>query len=304
MRFPFTKMQGCGNDFIVIDHRAGAPAGFHLTPELAAKLSHRQFGVGCDQILWLKAALDPGVARARVVILNADGSEAEMCGNGMRALAVFLGERRSGRDGRDQSFQVESRSGLVEMTLAGKYPSVRLGTPKVLNSREKISLSRPDSVGSGSNSRPSAPDSSSSHVRSDFLFARVDMGNPHAVFFLPNAAFGKFSELDLAGWGKLVEHHPAFPNRTNVEFVEIESRVKLHVRVWERGAGATLACGSGACAVVAAAEALGHTAPGAEVEVVLPGGSVFVKLEAGWESGQGRVHLAGPAEKVFTGEWL
>lgn len=279
-------MQACGNDFVVIDHRGGVPHGFLLTPALSAKVSHRQFGVGCDQILWLQPPVDPS-ARAKVIILNADGSEAEMCGNGMRALAVLIGERRSGRDGRDQVFMVEAMSGPVEMSLSGKYPSVKLGVPKVVEAQEKIQLVSPGGA----------------TENESFTFTRVDMGNPHAVFFLPHVAFGNLSDLDLGLWGRLVEYHAAFPNRTNVGFAQVESRKKIRARIWERGAGATLACGSGACAVAAAAEALGFTEAGAEIEIVLPGGSVYVRLENGWREGTGRVHLSGPAEIVFRGEW-
>lgn len=281
MKLPFHKLQACGNDFVLIDHRAGVPAGFLLSPERAAKLSHRQYGVGCDQILWLK----PGVGKfaAKVVIVNADGSEAEMCGNGMRAIGVFLGAREAGT----KLFQLDTASGAVNVDLTGAFPEVSLGTPKVLSQEEVIPLA--------------------SGVHG--FFERVDMGNPHAVFFLGhgfpdnNQAFGKLASISLERVGRLVENHVLFPNRTNVEFVECESRDRLRVRVWERGTGATLACGSGACAVVAAAENLGLTESGAKIEVVLPGGSVFVRLEEGWQKGKGVALLSGPAEEVFSGEW-
>jgi diaminopimelate epimerase len=206
-----------------------------------------------------------------------------MCGNGMRAIGVFLGARISGR----KNFLLDTASGPVKVDLHGTFPEVALGTPKVLYRDEKISL--PGGI-SGE-------------------FARVDMGNPHAVFFLGhgfpenNTAFGKIGSITLDRVGRSIENHTLFPNRTNVEFVEIELRTKLRVRVWERGTGATLACGSGACAVVAAAESLGLTEAGAKVEVVLPGGSVFVRLEPEWASGRGSALLSGPAEEVFSGEW-
>ncbi len=281
MKLPFFKYQACGNDFILIDHRAGIPTGLTLSPERAAKLCHRQFGVGGDQILWLK----PGEAEtsATVAIVNADGSEAEMCGNGMRAIGVFLGARSPGK----KDFLVGTASGRVKIDLHGEFPEVSLGTPKVLATEEKISL----------------PGGITGH------FARVDVGNPHAVFFLGhgfpgnNTAFGKIGSITLDRVGRSIENHALFPNRTNVEFVELESPGKFRVRVWERGAGATLACGSGACAVAAAAEKLGLTEKGARIEIALPGGEVFVRLESGWASGSGSVFLSGPAEEVFSGEW-
>lgn len=281
MKLPFHKFQACGNDFVLIDHRSGVPAGFSLTSERAAKLSHRQYGVGCDQILWVK----PGTGKfaAQVAIVNADGSEAEMCGNGMRAIGVYLGAREAGM----KAFQLDTASGTVNIDLTGEFPEVSLGTPKVLSQEEVIPLA--------------------GGIQG--FFTRVDMGNPHAVFFLGhgfpdnNQAFGKLSSVSLDRVGRSIENHVLFPNRTNVEFVECETRDRLRVRVWERGTGATLACGSGACAVVAAAEVIGLTEPGAKVEVQLPGGSVFVRLEAGWQDGKGSALLSGPAEEVFTGEW-
>lgn len=310
MNFPFLKMQACGNDFVVIDHREGIPVGFALAPELTAKICHRQFGVGCDQLLWLQPAEDPETAQAKVLILNADGSEAEMCGNGMRAVAVLVGLGNA--DGKD--FQVETASGSVTLSLSGEFPSVTIGTPRVLARGETLKVSGLSEY-VGEEARPA--------------FTRIDMGNPHAVFFLPreerrqdpgrfkgppesaefiaastpNSVFESLADLDLARWGRAIETHSAFPKRTNVEFVEIVSRRKVRVRVWERGAGATLACGSGACAVVAAAESLGFTDAGETIEVGLPGGSVSVRLESGWTKGEGVVHLSGPADVVFSGEW-
>lgn len=268
----FLKYQACGNDFILIDHRSGIPTGFSLSPALASKLSHRQFGIGCDQILWLKPGT--GDYAAKVAIVNADGSEAEMCGNGMRAIGVFLGARSPGK----KEFKLDTLSGVVNVDLSGAYPEVSLGTPKILAREEKISL----------------PGGITGH------FSRVDMGNPHAVFFLGhgfpenNLAFGKIASIELERVGKAIENHSLFPKRTNVEFVEVENRRKLRVRVWERGTGETLACGSGACAVVAAAGELGLTEKGEKIEVVLPGGSVYVRKDA---------LLSGPAEEVFAGEW-
>ncbi len=283
MNLPFHKLQACGNDFVLIDHRAGVPSGFKFTPETAAKISDRHFGVGCDQILWLKPGekierekSDSAKYSAKILILNADGSEAEMCGNGMRAIGVFLGVRTPG----EKKFSLATASGRVDVDLSGKYPEVSLGVPKILSREEKISL--PGGVNG--------------------IFTRVDMGNPHAVFFLGhgfpenNQTFGKMASIALDRVGRAIENHSLFPARTNVEFVEIESRERVRVRVWERGTGATLACGSGACAVVAAAMDLDLVDASKKIEVILPGGSVFVRMEK-------TAFLSGPALEVFSGEW-
>lgn len=287
MKIPFWKMQACGNDFVVVDHAVGIPAGAEIDVARARRICDRRFGVGCDQLLWLR----PGGAgfAASVVIFNPDGSMAEMCGNGMRAIGVHLARRGAdpGRDG--YRVRVEGGGGAavdVAIDLRGRYPEVALGVPRVIRADESL-----ESYG---------------------VFSRVEVGNPHAVFFRGTAAIAG-AVLDLAGpameavvlgqVGPQIESHSAFPNRTNVEFAAILDRRKIRVRVWERGAGATLACGSGACAVVAAAEAKGLVDAGAAVEVVLPGGSVFVRLEAGWLDGSGQALLSGPAEDVFSGEW-
>jgi diaminopimelate epimerase len=277
-------MQACGNDFVVIDHVAGIPAGFKFSAELAAKIAHRQFGIGCDQILWLKPPR-AGV-EAVLEILNADGSRAEMCGNGMRAIGVYL--RAYGPNPNRARYCVETASGPVDIDLSGRHPEVALGNPKILAEEERISF------GSGS----------------VLSFTRVDIGNPHAVFFLAGkndhfeALADGLSAIDLPKLGAEIETHSAFPNRTNVEFVEVLSKTALRVRVWERGAGATLACGSGACAVVAAAEAHGLTATGESIEVELPGGSVWVRLPKGWRENGKSVLLSGAAEEVFRGEFF
>lgn len=270
----FHKMQACGNDFVIVDHRSGIPAGFAFTPALAAKICDRHFGVGCDQILWLKPG--GGALAAAVVILNADGSTAEMCGNGMRAIGIHLARR--GPDAGAKRYVVRTEAGAasrdVEIDLSGRFPEVALGVPVVKG----------------------LDDSFAPHGK----FARVEVGNPHAVFFVLDSAL---SAIALERDGAAIERDPRFPNRTNVEFAAILDRRTIRVRVWERGAGATLACGSGACAVVAAGEARGLVDAGERIEVRLPGGSVYVRLEAGWREGRGRALLSGPAEDVFAGEW-
>jgi diaminopimelate epimerase len=195
----------------------------------------------------------------------------------MRAVGVHLA-LRGPRPGLHQ-YTVRTEAGKASRTVAidlsGRFPEVALGVPLVVKLDELL-------VPYGS-------------------FARVEIGNPHAVFFTTDAAL---STLPLERDGPAIEKNSKFPNRTNVEFVSVITRRRLRVRVWERGAGATLACGSGACAVVAAAEAKGFVDAGERIEVELPGGSVFVRLASGWREGKGEAFLSGPAEDVFSGEWL
>jgi diaminopimelate epimerase len=266
-------MQACGNDFVVIDHLAGIPKDFTFSTEIAARICDRHFGIGCDQLLWLK----PLAGRdAAVEIYNTDGSIAEMCGNGMRAIGVHLALRGPNPGKKNYTIRTEAgeASRDVAINLSGPHPEVALGTPTIVRLDEEL-----ETYGS---------------------FTRVDIGNPHAIFF--NDAV-TIDGIALAFVGPSIESSPTFPNRTNVEFAAVLGRRKIRVRVWERGAGITLACGSGACAVVAAAEAKKLVDPGEKIEVVLPGGSVFVRLEAGWAQGRGQALLSGPAEDSFAGEW-
>ena len=264
----FLKMQACGNDFVIIDQMAGTPAGLKISPALAIQICDRHFGVGCDQLLWLKPSRD---FSALVEIFNADGSVAEMCGNGMRAIGVYLAKSGPAPGLADYAVRTEagSASRTVAIDLRGEFPEVALGRPTVSRLDEKI-----------------APYGA---------FSRVDIGNPHAVFFVSSAE--ALTAIDLEHDGPAIETHSLFPNRTNVEFVAVLDRRRVSVRVWERGAGATLACGSGACAVVVAAEARGLVDAGERIEVVLQGGSVFVRLVAG------EALLSGPVGEVFEGEW-
>jgi len=271
----FWKMQACGNDFVVVDHAGGVPAGAEIDAARARRICDRRFGVGCDQLLWLRPAGSPGFA-ASVVIYNPDGSVAEMCGNGMRAIGVHLAKRGGAKGGAEYRVNVEAGGAAVEVAidLSGRYPEVTLGVPRVVRVDERI-----EPFGA---------------------FTRVEIGNPHAVFFTDAA---RVESVALAEIGPTIETHSLFPNRTNVEFAAVLNRRQIRVRVWERGAGATLACGSGACAVVAAAEAKGLVDAGEAIEVVLPGGSVFVRRVPGWREGRGQALLSGPAEDVFAGEW-
>jgi diaminopimelate epimerase len=265
----FTKMQGLGNDFIVIDDIGAQPATAGvLSPEVAKRICDRRFGVGADQILWLrKAGQSAARPDLRMEILNADGSVAEMCGNGIRAVALYL-NRHLFKD--KTEFNIETLAGMKTVQVKGATVLVDMGIPTLGSG-----------VSMGGELLP----------KTEFKFFEVNVGNPHAVIFLDS-----LNAFLVEKWGPLIEAHPRFPSRTNVEFVEVKSSHAIQVRVWERGAGITLACGTGACAAAVASLVTGKVQN--PVEVQLPGGN----LKITWAGPGCSVMMEGPAEEVFSGE--
>lgn len=266
--FAFRKMEGLGNDFVVLDDRVPGPGGeFPMDAERAKRLCDRRRGIGADQVLWLRKSKSK--ADVRMEIWNADGSTAEMCGNGIRAVALVL---REGEPTRTE-FDVETEAGLKHVAIqsATGWVRVDMGVPSVGERPEKIQA-----------------------AGREFEFMDVNVGNPHAVIFVPSLA--EFTDWKVCG--AALEKHSRFPARTNVEFVEArESGSRLEVRVWERGAGATLACGTGACAVAVAAVTRGLSKAGKPLRVVLPGG----ELEIVWNGLGESVWMTGPATEVYRG---
>jgi diaminopimelate epimerase len=272
MKLTFWKMHGLGNDFIVLDSRT---SGYVPKAAVAARLCRRRFGIGADQILVL---LRSEVADYRMVILNSDGGEVEMCGNGIRALALFLRRRRISRKRR---FRIETLAGIIAAEVIGGPASGRvrvdMGEPIFEPSRIPVALDQ-------------APLNRLMEVEGNrFYITAVSMGNPHCVI-----PVDRVEGVPLAEFGPRLEHHPWFPKRTNVEFVQVLSRRHLKVRVWERGAGITLACGTGACAVLVAMVKLGQAERKATVS--LPGGDLQIE----WAKSN-HVLMTGPAEMVFQG---
>ena len=260
LEFPFWKMQGCGNDFVVVD-RACLPTD--LGPDAAVRLCDRRLGVGADGVL----IVEPGTADAvaGMTVWNADGSVATMCGNGLRCVV-----RRLIEDGRWPGGPgvIDTASGRVPFRVDGHEVVVDLGRPRSIDPA------------------PIEVDG----VRG----VRVHMGNPHFVVF-----DGDPPLPDLLEWGPRLEVHGAFPDRTNVELVRVTGPDQLELRVWERGVGETLACGSGACAAAVAARASGRVS-GDAVRLILPGG----RLGVDWTgSTLDPVSLRGPATTVFRGTW-
>jgi len=270
-RLPFTKMQGTGNDFVVVDCR---DADWGDWRELAPRLAHRRFGVGCDQVLLLRNARDADVA---MEIFNADGSQVEMCGNGIRCLALYLREKEILAA---PSFRVQTLSGVMVPRFRGDRIEVDLGEPEFDGRRIPVAVDGPV------REFPVPLEEGTAKVTC------LALGNPHAVVFVDDAASYPVAEV-----GPRLETHPLFPNRVNVEFVQVLSPSELRMRVWERGTGVTLACGTGAAAAAVASHWTGRT--GREVTVRLDGGV----LDLRWDAETGHVFLTGEATTVFDGEF-
>jgi diaminopimelate epimerase len=270
----FRKMHGLGNDFAVFDARR-EPLAF--TPALAAAVADRKRGIGCDQLIVIEK--DGGRADAFMQIYNNDGGEVESCGNAARCLAKLLLDE-TGKD----EVSLDSLGGLMRCRRAeGDAVTVDMGIPQ-LDWRE-IPMSQ--AVETESFALP-LPGNDDAALRTA---AAVSVGNPHLVLFVDNAA-----EAPVTTLGATLEHHAWFPNRTNVEFVERRSDRALRMRVWERGAGVTQACGTGACASAVAAIRRGLV--GRKVRVELDGGTLDIE----WRESDGHVLMTGPTALSFTGE--
>jgi len=271
----FTKMHGAGNDFVVLD---GIRDALPPIAPLASRLCDRHFGIGADQLLVVRPS---SAADFRMEIYDADGSEVEMCGNGIRALYKFLRDRGHTED---DSIRVETLGGVVRPSWAGPdRVRVEMGAPVLAPAKIPTTLATGDGPVLDV---PLEIDGETLRVSS------VSMGNPHAVIFVEDP-----ERAPVERWGPLIENHRAFPNRTNVEFVAAVGRDRIRQRTWERGVGETLACGSGACAVAVAAMLRG--AVDDEITIELRGG----ELEISWRGDDAPVYMTGPAAEVFTGEW-
>jgi diaminopimelate epimerase len=274
----FSKYQGLGNDFLMLDGRAASDPDFlfGLTPDLVVELCDRRFGVGGDGVILALPPNNGGELRMR--IFNADGTEPEMCGNGIRCLARFLADRDG--DGPGRTWQIDTLAGrIVPELLPDGTIRVDMGAPFL----------EPAQVPTTLESGPAGLPQGELEVDGEcFAVAAAGMGNPHAVIPVPLV-----EEIDLERFGALLEVHPAFPAKTNVHFVQVLAPDHLVMRVWERGAGPTLACGTGACATLVACHSLGLCERRARLD--LPGGP----LQIHWDAASGKVFMDGPAEHVF-----
>ncbi len=272
MRLEFTKMHGLGNDFILIDCRDEAISDRLSMPgDLSKRFCHRRFGIGADQMLLLYPSK---IADFMMRIFNADGSEVEMCGNGIRCLAHYIWDR--GLSKKD-ALSVETAAGIIRPEKAGEMVKVDMGEP-ILQARQI-----PVDLDGVIKNYPLMTDGKEFHITC------VSMGNPHAVIFV-----GDVDGFDVRRYGPAIETHGLFPKRTNVEFIQITGPERLKMRVWERGAGETMACGTGASAAAVASNLNGFT--GKKVTVALLGG----ELDVEW-SGDNHVYMTGPAQEVFEG---
>ena len=272
----FTKMQGLGNDFVVLD---GVRQRVELSPTQVRLLADRRFGVGCDQVLLVEKPAGDGNADFRYRIFNADGGEVEQCGNGARCFFVFV--RDQGLTAK-RELRVETAGGLIAPRLESDgQVTVDMGVPRFLPADVPLV------AGTGAIAEPLAVDGTTLEI------SALSMGNPHAVQVV--------SDVDTAPvttQGPRIENHPRFPQRVNAGYMQVVDRATIRLRVWERGAGETLACGTGACAAVVAGIRRGLV--DSPVRVRVRGG----ELAIAW-AGEGRpVQMTGPAATVFEGEWL
>ena len=272
----FTKMHGAGNDFVVLDETR------QELPPLEAfsrRICDRHLGIGADQVLVVQRPTDEKTADFRMGIYNMDGSQVEMCANGIRAFFKYLRDR--GRT-RGDEIRVETLSGVVRPRWDGP-DRVRVDMGRPILQPAKI----PTTLASGDGPVLDAPLTVAGKT---FTVSSVSMGNPHVVLEVEDVDSAPVAEL-----GPAIENHPAFPNRVNVEFIQIQSRDRIKQRTWERGTGETLACGSGACAV--AVSSMLRDRVDRQVVVELRGG----ELEIAWQGGDAPVLMVGPASEVFSG---
>ncbi len=277
----FTKMHGAGNDYVYVNCFE-QEINTDLA-ELARNVSDRHVGVGGDGLILILPPADPDSADARMQMFNADGSEAEMCGNGIRCVAKYVFDHGIKRD---SSLRIETGAGILSLELEtenGKAHRVRVDMGEPILDAPKIPTTLPGSP--VVNAKLDVDGHS-------FEGTCVSMGNPHCVIFVDEAS----DELVL-GTGPKIENSPVFPARVNVEFIETISRTELRQRTWERGSGETLACGTGASAVCVAGVLTGRT--DRKVIIHLLGGD----LELEWNETDGHVYMTGPAVEVFSGDW-
>ncbi len=272
----FTKMHGCGNDYIYIN-------GFCETVKdkaaAARILSDRHFGIGGDGVIFINPS---DVADFEMEMYNADGSRSEMCGNGIRCVAKYVYDKGMTQK---TSLRIASGGSVKEITLSckdGKADKIRvnMGAPQLAAANVPVVCARETAI-----------DEEIEAGGALYRMTCVSMGNPHAVVFLDEV-----DGLDIEKIGPAFEHHVRFPNRTNTEFVKVIDRNTVQMRVWERGTGETLACGTGCCAVAAAGVLCGLTDD--QVTVRLPGGELYIE----WDRKQNAIFMTGPANTVFEGE--
>jgi diaminopimelate epimerase len=273
----FVKMHGLGNDFIVV---AGEQALPDNVSELAIELCNRYFGIGADGLVYI---LPSEKADFRMRIINSDGSEAEQCGNAIRCVSKYVYDNK-----------LIDRTNITIETLGAGVQPVQLNVKDGIVETVRVDMGEPILSGLKVPTTIDADKVIEQQLEVDgrtFTFTAVSMGNPHCVIYVDDAV-----NFDLAAWGPRIETHPTFPRKTNVEFVTVNSRSHTDMRVWERGAGPTLACGTGACATAVSSVLNGLT--DRSVTVSLKGGDLFIE----WNEADNHVYMTGPATVVFAGQ--
>ncbi len=268
----FSKYQGLGNDFIIVDDRDGR---IRLASRHVVRMCDRHYGIGSDQFMIVKKSKS---CDFRMDLYNRDGSLAEMSGNGIRCFARYLIDKRITRK---KNLEIDTDAGLIKTKIVGAMVEVDMGEP--ITDGPEIPINRKGRV----ISQPLQTDAGK------FRITAVSMGNPHAVIFVKKASL-----IPLEKFGPVLENHEVFPKKANIHFAQVVTRKKITVRTWERGTGITLACGTGACAVAVAGVLNGFAER--DVAVKHPGGTVKVR----WDENDNRVYMKGPAEKIFEGTML
>lgn len=277
----FTKMHGCGNDYIYINGME-EKIEWAKKPKLVQQMSDRHFGVGGDGVIFINASDE---ADFEMEMWNADGTRGEMCGNGIRCVAKYVYDRGL-IDKREVSIISGGQVKYLELQVEdGKVLTVKVNMGKPVFAPAQIPVVMPG----GAENAVDVPIIVNGKT---YYMTCVSMGNPHAVVFVNDV-----SELDLEKIGPLFENHELFPRRVNTEFVKVLDRNHVEMRVWERGSGETLACGTGSCATVAACVLNGLTDP--SVTVKLLGGELLIE----WDRESDLIYMTGPAATVFEGEW-
>ncbi|MUL37669.1 diaminopimelate epimerase [Gloeocapsopsis dulcis] len=276
MMIEFAKYHGLGNDFILIDNRLSSQPV--VTPEQAIKLCDRHFGIGADGVIFALPGQNGTDYTMR--IFNSDGSEPEMCGNGIRCLAAFVAEIDG--DQPESQKRIHTLAGTITpQIMPNGQVKVDMGIPRLLAGEIPTTLCSED---------VKVVDEPLEVAGQNWNVTCVSMGNPHCITFVEDV-----TAISLENIGPQFEHHTVFPQRTNTEFIQVVHRDYLKMRVWERGAGATLACGTGACAALVAGVLTGKCDRLATVE--LPGGCLQIE----WSQIDQRLLMTGPAQRVFTG---
>lgn len=278
MKFNFSKWHGLGNDFVIVN---GLMNQFNEYPQMAIEVCDRHMGIGADGLVFL---LPSEIADFQMRIFNSDGSEAEMCGNATRCMARYVYEY--GLTDK-KKITLETKAGIIkpELIFVNDVLStikVDMGEPRLKPSEIPMTFTETDQVVNA----PLVVDGV------EYRITCVSMGNPHCIVFVD-----QIDEVDLSVIGPKIETHPAFPRKTNVEFVQVINKEKVRMRVWERGAGITMACGTGACATLVSGALNGKIERKAVIE--LDGGELLIE----WGS-DNHVYMSGPATEVFRGEYL